>query len=111
MIGLIGYTNDEINRRSAKIAIRKVNGASVLEILRLFIKDILRIAIPALAIGELLAALAAEKWMENFAQKTSLSLFIFLGCGIAVLTIILSVVSLDSYRTAVQNPVDAIKRD
>jgi len=111
LIGLIGYTNDEINRRSAEIAIRKVNGATAKEILRLFIKDILRIAIPALVIGELLAAVAAEKWMENFAQKTSLSLFIFLGCGIAVLAIILSVVSLDSYRTAVQNPVDAIKRD
>ena len=111
LIGLIGYTNDEINRRSAEIAIRKVNGASAKEILRLFIKDILRIAIPALVIGELLAAVAAEKWMENFAQKTSLSLFIFLGCGIAVLAIILSVVSLNSYRTAVQNPVDAIKRD
>ena len=111
LIGLIGYTNDEINRRSAEIAIRKVNGASAREILRLFIKDILRIAIPALVIGELLAALAAEKWMENFAQKTSLSLFIFLGCGIAVLVIILSVVSMNSYRTAVQNPVDAIKRD
>jgi putative ABC transport system permease protein len=111
LIGLIGYTNDEINRRSAEIAIRKVNGASAREILRLFIKDILRIVIPALVIGELLAALAAEKWMENFAQKTSLSLFIFLGCGIAVLVIILSVVSLNSYRTAVQNPVDAIKRD
>jgi len=111
LIGLIGYTNDEINRRSAEIAIRKVNGASAKEILRLFIKDILRIAIPALVIGELLAAVAAEKWMENFAQKTSLSLFIFLGCGIAILVIILSVVSLNSYRTAVQNPVDAIKRD
>jgi putative ABC transport system permease protein len=111
LIGLIGYTNDEISRRSAEIAIRKVNGASAREILRLFIKDILRIAIPALVIGELMAAVAAEKWMENFAQKTSLSLFIFLGCGIAVLVIILSVVSLDSYRTAVQNPVDAIKRE
>ena len=111
LIGLIGYTNDEINRRSAEIAIRKVNGASAKEILRLFIKDILRIAIPALVIGEFLAALAAEKWMENFTQKTSLSLFIFLGCGMAVLVIILSVVSLNSYRTAVQNPVDAIKRD
>lgn len=111
LIGLIGYTNDEINRRSAEIAIRKINGASAKEILRLFMKDILRIAIPALIIGELLAAVAAEKWMENFAQKTSLSIFIFLSCGIAVLAIILSVVSLDSYRTAVQNPVDALKRE
>jgi putative ABC transport system permease protein len=38
LIGLIGYTNDEINRRSAEIAIRKINGASANEILRLFIR-------------------------------------------------------------------------
>ena len=111
LIGLIGYTNDEINRRSAEIAIRKINGASAKEILGLFIKDVLLIAIPALFIGELLAALAAKKWMENFAEKTNLSLFIFLGCGIVVLGIILSVVTLASYRTAIQNPVDAIKKD
>ena len=111
LIGLIGYTNDEISRRSAEIAIRKVNGASAVEILRLFMIDILRIAVPALIAGELLAAIAAGKWMENFAQKTSLSLYIFLGCGIVVLGIILSVVSLDSYRTAIQDPVDALKRD
>jgi putative ABC transport system permease protein len=111
LIGLIGYTNDEINRRSAEIAIRKINGASAKEILGLFINDILRIALPALVIGELMAALVAEKWMENFAEKTSLSLFIFLGCGIVVLGVILSVVTFASYRTAIQNPVDAIKRD
>ncbi|HJV77703.1 MAG TPA: ABC transporter permease [Paludibacter sp.] len=111
LIGLIGYTNDEINRRSAEIAIRKINGASAKEILQLFMKDILRIAIPALLVGELLAAVSAEKWMENFAQKTSLSLFIFLGCGIAVLAIILSVVSMNSYRIAIQNPVEAIKNE
>ena len=111
LIGLIGYTNDEINRKSAEITIRKICGASAGEIIGLFVKDILRIAIPALVIGELLAALTAEKWMENFAEKTSLSLFVFFGCGIIVTGIILSVVTLASYRTAIQNPVEAIKRD
>ena len=111
LIGLIGYTNDEINRKSAEIAIRKISGASAGEITGLFVKDILRIAIPALVIGELLAAYTAEKWMENFAEKTSLSFFVFFGCGMVVTVIILLVVTLTSYRTAIQNPVDAIKRD
>ncbi len=43
LIGLIGYTNDEINRRRKEIAIRKINGASVRTILRIFLGDILRI--------------------------------------------------------------------
>ncbi len=111
LIGLIGYTRDEINRRSAEIAIRKVNGASVKEIQQLFISDILRIAIPAIVIGEAISAITANKWMENFAEKTNLSGLLFIGCGISVLAVILSVVSIDTFRATTQNPVDMIKNE
>ena len=40
LIGLIGYTNDEVSRRRKEIAVRRVNGATLWDILRLFIKDI-----------------------------------------------------------------------
>lgn len=46
-MGLIGYINDEIQRRSKEIAIRKVNGAEASSILRLFSKDIFWISLPA----------------------------------------------------------------
>lgn len=47
LMGLIGYINDEIQRRSKEIAIRKVNGAEASSILRLFSKDIFWISLPA----------------------------------------------------------------
>ena len=40
--GLVGYTSDEVNRRRKEIAIRKVNGAKVKDILRIFLKDIMK---------------------------------------------------------------------
>ena len=40
-IGLIGYTNDEVNRRRKEMAIRKINGATVKDILHIFLKDII----------------------------------------------------------------------
>ena len=111
LIGLIGYTNDETSRRSPEIAIRKVNGASVREIQHLFVVNILRIALPAIVIGETVSAVAAVKWMENFSEKTTLSPLLFLFCGTALLLIILAVIFLDTYRVAVRNPVDAIKTE
>ena len=46
LFALVGYTSDEVNRRRKEIAIRKVNGAKVNDILRIFLKDIMKIALP-----------------------------------------------------------------
>lgn len=109
LIGLIGYTNDEINRRRAEIAIRRINGATLKDILRIFLKDILRIALPAVVLGGLAAYFAALKWQEQFAEKAPLTLFLFIACGVAVVAIILSLVSINGYRVANQNPVESLK--
>ena len=50
-IGLIGYTNDEVNRRRKEMAIRKINGATVKDILHIFLKDIITMALPAILLG------------------------------------------------------------
>jgi putative ABC transport system permease protein len=111
LAGLIGYVLDEINRRGAEIAIRKVNGASAKEILTLFIADILRMAIPALLVGEVVAAISAGKWLENFSTKAPISPLLYVGCSLIVLAIIVSAVTIAAYRTAIKNPVDALKHD
>ncbi len=111
LIGLIGYVKDEINRRRSEIAVRKINGATTESILKLFIRDILYIALPSLAIGALAAYVTARKWQEGFSEKTQLSIFIFLFCSVLVLSIILSVVYLNSYRAANDNPVDSLKSE
>ena len=53
LFGLVGYTSDEVNRRRKEIAIRKVNGAKVKDILRIFLKDIMKIALPCIIVGDL----------------------------------------------------------
>ena len=55
LMGLIGYINDEMQRRSKEIAIRKVNGAEASSILVLLSKDIFWISLPALVIGTVCA--------------------------------------------------------
>ena len=47
LMGLIGYTTDEVRRRSKEIAIRKVNGSEATGILELLVKDVLYVAVVA----------------------------------------------------------------
>lgn len=111
LIGLIGYTNDEINRRRKEIAVRRVNGATFNEVASLFLIDILRIAVPALILGGGAAFYAAGRWQEQFSDKVPLSILLFLGCALAVLGIILAVVLINIYRAANANPVDCLKSE
>lgn len=109
LLGLIGYTNDEVVRRQKEIAIRKVNGAEVKDILHLFIKDILRIAVPSLVVSGFGALIVARKWLEQFSDKAYLNFFHFLGSGLLVLGIILVAVGINCYKVANGNPVEYIK--
>lgn len=111
LIGLMGYTNDEMNRRRKETAVRKVNGARVRDILWLFIGDISRIALPALVLGCGVAAYVASRWQQQFTEKVALSFLLFLVCGIFVLTVILTVVSINCYRAATANPADSVKNN
>ena len=111
LIGLIGYTNDEVNRKRSEIAIRKVNGASIFEIQQLFVKDILKIALPALLIGSIASVFTANKWMESFSEKASMPVWLFIICAIGVLSVILSVVLTNTYRAATKNPADTINNN
>ncbi|MCD8041707.1 MAG: ABC transporter permease [Tannerellaceae bacterium] len=111
IIGLIGYLQDEINRRKSEIAIRRINGGTVKDILGLFVTDILYIALPALVLGCLIAYYAAVKWQEDFTEKTNLSFFLFLGCSVVVLVIIVGVIITSSYRKAQENPVESLRSE
>ena len=104
LIGLIGYTNDEMNRRRKETAIRKINGATAMQIERLFLADVSRMALPALVLGCAAAWYVAEGWLEKFADKASLSFLLFAACGLASLLVILSAVALNCYRIANENP-------
>lgn len=111
LIGLVGYLAGEIGRRQKEIAIRKVNGATITDVLRLFQTDILRVALPAVVIGAVGAWYVARLWLEQFSEKTALSPLIFIGGALVVIAVILSVVCLGCYRVASSNPVDYLKNE
>jgi putative ABC transport system permease protein len=111
LAGLIGYTNDEMNRRRKETAIRKVNGATIGDILRLFASAISWIAVPAITLGCMLAYFIANTWLKKFAEKAELTLLLFIGSSLVVLIITLAVVCINCYRAANANPAESIKSE
>ncbi|MDR2533463.1 MAG: FtsX-like permease family protein [Tannerellaceae bacterium] len=111
MIGLIAYIRDEINRRRKETAIRKINGATLADILRMFLRDVGAIAIPALVIGAGISAYVAFKWQAQFSEKTGLSPLLFLTCGIVLMAVIFVVVSIHCYKAATANPAVVVKSE
>ncbi|TFH78345.1 ABC transporter permease [Segatella hominis] len=109
LFGLVGYTSDEVNRRRKEIAIRKVNGAKVKDILRIFLKDIIKIALPCIFVGDLGAWLIARQWLMSFSEKITMTPLLFIGVTIILLVIIGLSVVINCYKVANSNPVKYLK--
>ena len=109
LFGLVGYTSDEVNRRRKEIAIRKVNGAKVSDILRIFLKDIVKIALPCIIIGDVVAWAIARQWLLSFSVKTPLTPLLFIYVTIVLLLIIGAAVVINCYKVANSNPVKYLK--
>lgn len=107
--GLIGYTNDEMNRRRKEVAIRKVNGATLFDIERLFLSGIIRIALPALFLASGIAVYISVEWLSRFSERITLSPWVFLLCGLFVLILISLVVGINCYKSSIENPARNIK--
>ena len=111
LIGLIGYINDEANRRGKEIAVRKINGATERDILRLISSDIVWMALPAILIGAGASWFASEKWLQQFSEKIPMNAGLFLTGSVVVLAVILLTVVYRTWMVANANPVLSLKSE
>ena len=111
LMGLIGFVRDESNRRSKEVAIRKVHGAMVSEIIRMFVVDVLKLALIAALFGIAIAYFVSDKWLELFAMRVSLSPLYFIIGASVILLIVTVVVVLSSNHVARMNPVKSLKNN
>ena len=111
MLGLIGFTDDEVNRRSKEIAIRKIFGATIKDILATISKGILFISVPAILVGLMCSFAVGNDWLSQFAEKIPLNLYLFTLSGISVLSGIIICVTTRTWAVASENPVNSIKAE
>jgi putative ABC transport system permease protein len=108
-LGLFALAQFTIKKRIKEIGIRKVNGAKITEILTMLNKDFIKWVAIAFVIATPIAYYAMNKWLENFAYKTTLSWWIFALSGLLALGIALLTVSFQSWKAATRNPVEALR--
>jgi ABC-type antimicrobial peptide transport system permease subunit len=108
LLGLVIYTT---NVRTKEIGIRKIFGASVTNIVTILSKDFVRLVILAFVIATPIAWWAANKWMENFAYRTSMSWWVFAISGALMILISLITLSVQIIKAAMANPVKSLRTE
>ena len=111
LMGLIGYINDEMQRRSKEIAIRKVNGAEASHILEMFSRDISRISLPAVILGAVAAWYVGKLWMEQFAVQVDYLTAYYLLSALMIWGLIITCVVVQAWKIANENPVLSLKSE
>lgn len=109
LIGVFGVVMLESEYKRKEVGVRKVFGATVGELLRLFNKTYLQITFVCFVVAAPVAYYAILQWQESFIYKVSLSWWMFLLAFVSVTAITLLTVSVQSWRVANANPVDSLK--
>lgn len=110
LIGLVGYSQDEINRRRGEVAIRKIHGSTMAQLLSLFLVNVLKVAAPAVAVGSIATYFVADEMLKQYVEKIALNWTIFVSCGLITLIIISLVVVATIYKAANANPSESLKQ-
>lgn len=108
-MGLFGLTSYTIIQRKKEIGIRKVNGATIAQVLTLLNKDFVKWVGLAFIMAVPISWYAMHKWLEGFAYKTTISWWVFALAGFAALVIALLTVSWQSFKAAIANPVESLR--
>ena len=111
LIGLVAYIRDEVARRRSEIAIRIIHGASVKSVERIFLIDLLKIALPAVIVGAVCAWKISDYLLQLFAAKITLTWWLFSACALIVLALVMALAALLVLKAARANPTENLKVD
>ncbi len=110
-LGLIGLIAYSASIRKKEIGIRKVLGASVATLIRLLSAETARLIIIATLISWPLAYLATDYWLKNFADRTHVSPWFYVGSTLAVIIVVSFAISFQTIKACMNNPVDSLRQE
>ena len=111
LLGLVGYIQDETQRRTKEMVIRKINGATPRELLLMFIADVLRIFAVAVVVSNIAVWFIADYWLELFVWKISLAWYLFVAGDVAVFAVVVVAVVGNTLKVVRANPVDSLTNE
>lgn len=110
-LGLYGLSAFLAEQRTKEIGVRKVLGASVLNIVYLLSSGITRLILIAVVIAIPLSWYAVNRWLAGFAYHISVSWLLFAGAALAVMVLAWLTVSYESLKAAMVNPIKSLRTD
>ncbi|MDR1223428.1 MAG: hypothetical protein LBL07_11210 [Tannerella sp.] len=111
IMGVYGLILFNAKSKRKAIALHKINGASVREVILMLNRGFIIQFVVAYAFAVPLAYIVVRRWLENFAYKTPVYLWVFIAGGLLVFLITALTVSYQSYKAATENPVEGIKTE
>lgn len=110
-LGLLGLAAYTAERRTKEIGIRKVLGATVTNVITLLSKDFLKLVAISAIVAFPLAWWMMHKWLQDFAYRINISLWVFVIAGGLAVIIALLTVSFQAIKAAVANPVKSLRTE
>lgn len=110
-LGLFGLSAISAIQRTKEIGIRKVLGASLLNITLLMARNFILLVGLALLIATPIAWLVSSRWLESFAYRISVQPWIFLLAGVAGILLAFFTVSFHALRVGSKNPSETLKTE
>ncbi|TMI92399.1 MAG: FtsX-like permease family protein [Bacteroidetes bacterium] len=110
-IGLAGLASFTIEKRIREIGIRKVLGATIQQLLLLISKEFLKLVLIAFVIAVPITWWFMNNWLDKYTYRIQISIWLFAAVGILIMLLTLVVVSLNTMRAAVANPVKSLRTE
>lgn len=111
IVGVFGLVLFETQYRRKEIGIRKINGATTGQILLMFNKTYIRIVSVCFIISIPIAWMGTQQWLEYFAYKTPLHLWVFIVAFLIILSVTIGTVTFRNWQAANENPVNSVKSE
>ncbi len=110
-LGLMGLAMFTAEQRTKEIGIRKVLGASTGSLFGLLSREFLMLVVIALLIATPITWYGMNRWLQDFAYRTTISWWIFFAAGLIATTIALITVSFNALKAAIANPVKSLRNE
>jgi putative ABC transport system permease protein len=109
MLGIIGQVFQICINKTKEIGIRKVNGAKLVDIFKIVNYRFVVWVSLAFILASPIAYKLMQKWLENFAYKTTLDWWVFVLAGVGTFIFVVTIVILQSWNTARKNPIVSLR--
>ena len=111
LLGILGMVSQSTARRTKELGIRKVLGASAGSIILLFVKEFIYVLGISILISFPLIVLSMNKWLQHYAYRIDLNWTTFAAIGLIFGVVVAILVGLQTYKSAMANPVKSIRSE